>query len=151
MTTTAASTQVAPAEPGAPGWQISFGAVWTSQFIAVIGFSMFVPFLPLYLADLGVPDSAQQALWSGAIFGVTPLLSGLASPFWGSLGDKFSLKLMLVRAQNGWGRDRTDGLAPAVWLFAFRVLQGLVGGNRGRRRPWRRRCRLQAGWARCSD
>lgn len=116
-----------------PGWQWSFAAVFASQFVAVLGFSMFVPFLPLYLGELGVATAAEQALWSGVIFGVTPLLSGLASPFWGSLGDKFGPKAMLVRAQLLGGLSiGLMALAPSpAWLLAFRVLQGFLGGNQG--------------------
>ena len=120
-------------EQGADRWQISFAAVWSAQFIAVFGFSMFIPFLPLYLGELGVRDPSQQALWSGAIFGVTPLLAGLASPLWGSLGDKFGPRLMLVRAQLLGGLSiALMAFAPGPgWLLGLRVVQGLVGGNMG--------------------
>ncbi|MCS6802140.1 MAG: MFS transporter [Chloroflexota bacterium] len=119
--------------PAVEGWRVSFAAVFASQFVAVLGFSMFVPFLPLYLGELGVPTAAEQALWSGVIFGITPLLAGLASPFWGSLGDKFGPKLMLVRAQLLGGLAvALMAFAPnALWLLAFRIVQGVVGGNMG--------------------
>jgi DHA1 family multidrug resistance protein-like MFS transporter len=112
---------------------LSFAAVFASQVVAVLGFSMFVPFLPLYLGELGVPTAAEQALWSGVIFGITPLLSGLASPFWGSLGDKFGPKAMLVRAQllGGLAIGLMAFAPNALWLLAFRILQGFVGGNMG--------------------
>jgi DHA1 family multidrug resistance protein-like MFS transporter len=116
-----------------PGWKVSFAAVFASQLVAVLGFSMFVPFLPLYLGELGVASAGEQALWSGVIFGITPLLSGLASPFWGALGDKFGPKAMLVRAQLLGGISiGLMAFAPnPLWLLGFRVLQGFVGGNMG--------------------
>lgn len=57
-----------------------------------------MPFLPLYIRQLGVTDVGEIALWTGAALGVTPALAALMSPFWGRLADRFGRKIMLARA-----------------------------------------------------
>lgn len=59
---------------------------------------MLIPFLPMYLIqDLGVVK-ADVDMWSGAIFAITFLVSGIMAPIWGALADKKSRKLMALRA-----------------------------------------------------
>lgn len=57
-----------------------------------------MPFLPLYIRQLGVTDVGEIALWTGAALGVTPALAALMSPLWGRLADRFGRKIMLARA-----------------------------------------------------
>ncbi len=101
--------------------------------MVVIGFSMVIPFLPLYLKDLGVTDTAALTLWSGIIFGITPLMSAISSPLWGVLGDRLGPKPMMNRAQVLGGiMVGLMTFAPGpVWLLVLRALQGLVGANMG--------------------
>lgn len=49
------------------------------------------------IQDLGVKQ-ADVDMWSGAIFAVTFLVSGIMAPIWGALADKKSRKLMAIRA-----------------------------------------------------
>jgi DHA1 family multidrug resistance protein-like MFS transporter len=50
------------------------------------GFTIAMPFLPMFIAQLGVTDVGEVALWSGFSLGITPALTALLSPIWGRLG-----------------------------------------------------------------
>src|SRR5437762_10406312 len=85
----------------AEGWQRNVWALSLSVFIAFVGFAFFSPFLPLYIRELGVTDPAKIALWSGVLSFVTPAISGLLSPVFGRLADRFGRKMMLIRSLAG--------------------------------------------------
>ena len=51
-----------------------------------ICYTMLVPFLPVYLLELGVPDNHAD-IWSGMVFSVTFLVAGIMAPVWGRLAD----------------------------------------------------------------
>jgi MFS family permease len=89
-----------------------------------------LPFLPLYVEQLGVRGQAAIVQWSGLVFGATFLTAALVAPVWGRLGDRFGRKPMLVRA--GFGMAVTMALIGMVqneWqLLVLRLLVGLAGG-----------------------
>jgi DHA1 family multidrug resistance protein-like MFS transporter len=99
-------------------------------FVAFVGFQFFSPFLPLYVAELGVTEPGRVALWSGLLAAVTPAVSGVLAPFFGRLADRFGRKLMLIRSLAGFTVIiAAMGLVPSVeQLFAARLLQGLFAG-----------------------
>jgi len=71
-------------------WRRNLFAVTTASFIGFTGFTLVMPFLPLYFRQLGVDDVGEIALWSGlggAIAALGPLLSGamLEHFWWGSI------------------------------------------------------------------
>jgi DHA1 family multidrug resistance protein-like MFS transporter len=86
-----------PAPPDAL-WRRNLFAVTSACFIGFAGFTLAMPFLPLYIRQLGVSDVGDIAVWTGAALGVTPALAALMSPFWGRMADRFGRKLMFVRA-----------------------------------------------------
>jgi DHA1 family multidrug resistance protein-like MFS transporter len=112
------------------GWQRNVWALSLSVFIAFVGFQFFSPFLPLYVRELGVTDPAAIALWSGLLAAVTPAVSGLLSPLFGRLADRFGRKLMLIRSLAGFTVViAAMGLVTSVrQLFLARSLQGLFAG-----------------------
>ena len=112
------------------GWQRNVWALSLCVFIAFVGFQFFSPFLPLYVRELGVTDPAKIALWSGLLAAVTPAVSGVLSPVFGRLADRFGRKMMLIRSLAGFTIIiAVMGLVTSVQqLFVARVLQGLVAG-----------------------
>ena len=62
------------------------------------GFTLVMPFLPLFIRQLGVTDVGEIALWTGLSLGITPALTALLSPFWGRLADRFGRRLMAGRS-----------------------------------------------------
>ena len=111
-------------------WRRNVWALTLTVFISFVGFQFFSPFLPLYIRELGVTDPAKIALWSGLQAAVTPAMSGLLSPVFGRLADRFGRKMMLIRSLAGFTVIiAAMGLVTSVWqLFAARFLQGLFAG-----------------------
>jgi DHA1 family multidrug resistance protein-like MFS transporter len=66
-------------------------------FTVFTGFAFVLPFLPLYVRELGVEDPGAAALWAGILIGVSPLLAGLLAPFWGRLADRYGHKGVAVK------------------------------------------------------
>src|SRR5512136_2273210 len=82
-------------------WRKNLYLVATSEFIVLIGFSCFTPFLPLYMQQLGHLASKDAALWAGIATGGAGLCMFLSAPIWGMLADRWGRKPMLLRAQFG--------------------------------------------------
>jgi len=112
------------------GWQRNVWALTLTVFVAFVGFQFFSPFLPLYVHELGVTDPRSIALWSGVLAAVTPTVSGLLSPVFGRLADRFGRKMMLIRSLAAFTVIiALMGLVTSVWqFFAMRFLQGLFAG-----------------------
>ena len=110
-------------------WQRNLIVLWFAQFVAMIGMSAVLPFLPLYVRELGVPQQ-DAAFWSGLINAAPFITSSIMTPMWGAMGDRFGQKTMVIRAVIGLGLTvALMGFAPNVWvLFILRLLQGAASG-----------------------
>ncbi len=111
-------------------WRRTLYTIWLAQFIAMMGMSLVVPFLPFYIRDLGVTQADEVARWSGLVFSGPFFLSFFIIPVWGYLGDRYGRKLMVIRAIFGLAVSQAlIGLAQSVeMLFFFRMLQGAISG-----------------------
>jgi len=111
-------------------WQRNVWALTLTVFISFVGFQFFSPFLPLYIRELGVTDPAKIALWSGLQAAVTPGVSGILSPVFGRLADRFGRKMMLIRSLIGFVIIvAAMGLVTSVLqLFLLRLLMGFFAG-----------------------
>jgi MFS family permease len=105
-------------------------AVTSASFIGFMGFTLVMPFLPLYFRRLGVEDVGRVAMWSGLSLGVTPALTALLSPFWGRLADRFGRKLMVERSLVSFVIVMSAmAFVTRPWhVFALRAIQGLFAG-----------------------
>jgi DHA1 family multidrug resistance protein-like MFS transporter len=83
-----------PEEPWVRNQYVTVATV----FVVFTGFAFVLPFLPLYVRELGVHGDEAVALWSGVLVGVAPLFAGLMAPVWGRLADRHGQKAMVVRA-----------------------------------------------------
>ena len=92
-------------------------------------YTMCVPFLPIYLLDLGAPEEHIE-LWSAAVFAVSFLIGGTMAPVWGRLADKNGQKTMAVRSSILLCLSYTVGglVASPLQLLGMRVLQGFANG-----------------------
>ncbi|MCR4418397.1 MAG: MFS transporter [Ignavibacteria bacterium] len=111
-------------------WKSNLYIIWLGQFIAMLGMSMVVPFLPLYIRELGLTDNQEIAKWSGFVFSGPFLFSFLLVPLWGFLGDKYGRKLMVIRALFGLAIAQIFiGFSQNVYhLLIGRLIQGMVSG-----------------------
>jgi MFS transporter, DHA1 family, multidrug resistance protein len=111
-------------------WRRNQFAVTAASFVGFTGFTLVMPFLPLYIRQLGVTDVGDIALWTGLTLGVTPALTALCSPFWGRVADRFGHKLMVQRALISFVVVMTAmAYVTEAWhLFALRAALGLFAG-----------------------
>jgi len=111
-------------------WRKNLYVLWGTQFLAMVGVNLIVPFLPFYIRTLGVTGEQELARWSGIIFAAPFATAFLATPLWGTLGDRYGRKLMVVRAILGLGIAQIlIGTSGDIYqLLAFRLLQGLISG-----------------------
>lgn len=111
-------------------WRRNFLAVWLANTITAVGMMAFLPFLPLYLEEMGVTDERALRMWSGVLVGAAPLMAAFMGPVWGSLGDRLGRKPMIVRANlaiclfvGAMAFARTP-----LQLLTLRLLQGVFSG-----------------------
>ncbi len=111
-------------------WKRNLTVTWLGCFLTGAAFSLVMPFLPLYVEQLGVTGHSALNMWSGLVFSITFLFSAVASPFWGGLADRKGRKIMLLRSALGMAIVMLlMGLAQNIWQFLIlRALLGLLGG-----------------------
>ncbi|AIR01879.1 TPA: multidrug efflux MFS transporter MdtG [Pluralibacter gergoviae] len=111
-------------------WKQNLAIAWVGCFLTGAGFSLVMPFLPLYVEQLGVTGHGALNMWSGLVFSITFLFSAIASPFWGGLADRKGRKIMLLRSALGMSIVMVlMGVAQNIWQFLIlRALLGLLGG-----------------------
>lgn len=111
-------------------WKVNLISVWFGCFFTGLAISQILPFLPLYVSQLGVTSHEALSMWSGLTFSITFLVSAIVSPMWGSLADRKGRKLMLLRASLGMAiAILLQAYATNVWqLFLLRGLMGLTSG-----------------------
>ena len=113
-----------------PHWRRNLVVCMFGAFTTIVGMTLLLPFLPLYIEQLGEHDPAAIVQWSGIAFGATFLTAALMAPVWGRLADRYGRKLMLIRASLGMAvAIGAIGLVGDVWqLVALRLLTGFLGG-----------------------
>lgn len=100
------------------------------SFTTIAAMTLMLPFLPLYVEELGVQGHAAILEWSGVAFGITFLAAGIMAPVWGRFADLYGRKLILMRACLAMAVCMAMiGLAQDIWqLVGLRLLAGLLGG-----------------------
>ncbi|MCU0560936.1 MAG: MFS transporter [Desulfobacterales bacterium] len=119
-------------QPGPP-WRRTLYIMVFCQTITSVGFSSIFPFLPLYVKSLGSVTSLSTDLLSGLVFSCQAFSMMVASPFWGTLADRWGRKLMVERAMFG-GALLLGAMAfvrSAEELVLLRTIQGLITGTIG--------------------
>lgn len=108
-------------------------AVTAASFVGFTGFTLVMPFLPLYIGQLGVQDIGETAMWAGLSLGVTPAITAALSPIWGRVADRFGRKLLVERSLLSCVVIMSAmAYATRPWhLFALRAVQGLFAGYGG--------------------
>lgn len=111
-------------------WRKNLYVLWGTQFLAMLGMNLVVPFLPFFIRSLGVTDPNELARWSGLVFAGPFVLSFIATPLWGTLGDRYGRRAMVIRAIFGLAASQLlMGFAQdVVQLLTFRVIQGAISG-----------------------
>ena len=94
------------------------------------GFTVVMPFVPLYIAELGVKDVGEIALWSGLTLGATPAITAISAPLWGRVGDRYGSKVLVLRSLGAFVLTKAAmAFVTAPWqLVALRGLLGVFAG-----------------------
>jgi len=112
-------------------WKRNLYVVAFSEMIAITGLAFIIPFLPLFVKELGVSDIDQIARWSGLLISAPALLVIIVSPLWGFIADRVGRKPMIERAI--FGSAVTILLMSMVnnvyQLFFLRLMQGFLTGT----------------------
>jgi MFS transporter, DHA1 family, multidrug resistance protein len=111
-------------------WRRNLAAVTAASFLGYTGFTLVMPFLPLFIVQLGVTDVGDVAVWTGLSLGVTPGLTALLSPLWGRLADRFGKKIMVERSLASFVvLMAAMAFVTRAWqVLALRIVQGLFAG-----------------------
>jgi MFS family permease len=114
----------------AEAWRRNQYVTVATVFVVFTGFAFVLPFLPLFVRELGVDDPERAALWAGVLIGVAPLAAGLLAPAWGRLADRYGHKPMALRALGAYVvlLALSAHVTSVEQLFALRLGIGLFGG-----------------------
>lgn len=110
-------------------WKKNLWVAWIGCFFTGVSFSLVMPFIPLYLEQLGAPKDKIE-FYAGLSISVTALAAALISPVWGSLADRKGRKLMMVRAAIGmtFAMGSLAFVPNVFWLLVMRFLNGILSG-----------------------
>ena len=124
-------------------WKRNFYFLWFGGVVSAASYTMIVPFLPVYLFDLGASE-ASIGMWSGIVLASTFFVSAVLSPYWGRKADKFGKRRMLLRAGFSLGIVYFLGgfVRNPEELLLMRIMQGVslstaTTVNCRRRNSWR--------------
>ena len=112
-------------------WKRQLAVMWIAQWVTVLGFGFAFPFVPLFIQqDLGIPEPARAALWSGIASGFMGMAMFLFGPIWGMIGDRYGRKKNVLRAMFGGSVFlAATGLSANVFhLIILRTLNGMASG-----------------------
>lgn len=111
-------------------WRRTLLILWVADFFITAGMSLIIPFLPLYIENLGIHQLQDVEKWSGWIFSAQFVTSVIFQPIWGRFADKHGRKINLIRA--GMGMGIVTALMGAVGsvgqLLFLRLLNGVFSG-----------------------
>lgn len=99
------------------------------QLVNVLSYSAVLPFLPLYLRELGVGER-EVVVWTGAVQSMSAGIMIVATPLWGALADRMGRKLMVVRALLA-GSVTVGLLGTVVAPWQVLILRGIQGATTG--------------------
>jgi predicted MFS family arabinose efflux permease len=112
-------------------WRAVTALFTTSTLLESVAIGHLTAFTPLFLKDeLKVP-TAEIAPWTGLLSAATFAVAFPLAPLWGSLSERYSRKLIIVRSQYIEAVAYIMcGLAPDLrWFLIARLVLGLTFGN----------------------
>lgn len=93
------------------------------------GGTMILPFLPLYLLDLGATKE-NVAMWTAVVSSVIFLVGAICMPWWGALSDRVGKKKMILRSAGCLALAYFIGslVQTPLQLMGMRMFQGFSFG-----------------------
>ena len=106
-------------------------SAWFINAMMMTGYVVIMPFIPLYVEELGASDPAAIVFWSGAIFAAFGVAAFFTGPIMGSLSDRVGPRPVIA-----WGfivgciSFLLMGLSSNLYILVLlRFLQGLFGAG----------------------
>jgi MFS family permease len=111
-------------------WERNLYSLWIGRFVPIAGMTMVMPFLPLYIRELGVTGTEAVKLWSGLIYAAPFMIGIFMQPIWGTMGDRYGRKPMVVRGMCGVAAASfLMGFTHSIFqLLILRFFQGVFSG-----------------------
>jgi len=81
-----------------PRWRRSVALIAAGAGIASFSMNFWIPFLPLYMRDLGAASESGQVFWTAVALSSNGVFRFVGGPIWGVLSDRYGRKVMFVRA-----------------------------------------------------
>jgi DHA1 family multidrug resistance protein-like MFS transporter len=124
-------SEVAMNRKPAVSWRRNLVAIWFAELVAIVGFTVVIPLLPLYVPELGVQGEREIQIWAGIIYSSQAVAMAIFGPIWGALSDRYGRKVMVERAMfSGAVVIGLMGFVRSPQQLTFlRVLQGAVTGT----------------------
>lgn len=110
-------------------WKKNLYITWIGCFFTGASISLVMPFIPLYIEQLGVPSNHVER-YAGLAISITAFAAAIVAPIWGSLADRKGRKIMMIRAAAGMTITMGSlAFVPNVyWLLGMRFLNGILSG-----------------------
>ncbi len=110
-------------------WRKNFWTLVVAVILAGASYTMIVPFLPLYLLELGV-SQVKVKMWAGVVFASTFLVAAIMAPYWGRRADRAGKRRMIIRAgvMLGIAYFASAWVRTPVELVFVRIFQGIASG-----------------------
>ena len=79
-------------------WKVNLAMMWLSQLMVMTGFSAAMPFIPLFFKNqIGIVDEGECGVYVSLFNFFGTLAYAVFLPIWGTLSDRFGVKIMLLR------------------------------------------------------
>ena len=89
-------------ESGTGHWKLNLAMMWFSQLVVITGYAVTIPFIPLFFKiNLGITDVGECGMYVSLFAFFSTLAYAVSNPVWGTLSDRFGVKIMLLRGTFG--------------------------------------------------
>lgn len=118
------------AEASLDAWRRNLRVTTAMVFVVFAGFAFVLPFLTLFVQEIGVTSLEVATTWAGILIGIAPLLAGIMAPVWGRMAERHGHRRMAVRALVAYVVLLVlTAFVTNVWqLLVLRAGIGLFGG-----------------------
>lgn len=105
-------------------------AIAVGSGLASLSMNFWIPFIPLYMKELGAESDAAALFWVGVAAGAQGLSRLVAGPIWGVLSDRYGRRAMFLRALYSASLTMSvAAFASEPWHIAVALgAQGLFSG-----------------------
>jgi len=111
-------------------WERNRRVIISTFILEALAFYIVLPFVPLYVQELGVTDPTHIPLWSGLILGIAPLAVALMLPVWDRMAERTGRRFQVLRSLVGvvLGMLAMAASQTALHLLLAYLFEGITAG-----------------------